>query len=217
MLELNSDSKNLIFAVIPFFLIIFLSVILQASVIAQRDKLQIWLTSLGPLFILIYIILQTITIVIAPIGGAFVWLPMMAIMGPAKGLILSWLVATPAYFINFFLAKKYGRGIVKNLVGEKALSKIDRFVEDMGGTTLFILKIFQGGYFDYISYAAGLTKISFKTFFLVNIFAGIPGILITYLIFAKLPSFVFSVIALYLMTAILIGIFFLISHWFKKR
>ncbi len=206
------DNKTLFLAAAPVVLTIFVSAILQVVVLSDTERIANFLLSFGSWFLIAYILIQFTTIVIAPIGGAFIWLPMMAILGPAKGMLLAYLVVTPAYFVNFYLAKRFGRKVVKRLIGEKALEKIDHISEDAGTTTFVILKVLQGGYFDYVSYAAGLTKMSWRTFTLINVLGGIPSAYITYFTLSRFDNFLAGVLLFYAVTGVSVGLSIYINH-----
>ena len=70
--------------------------------------------------------------------------------------------------------------MVVKLVGKKGLEKIDKLALQFGLELLVVSRIFQGFLFEWISYAAGLTRISFKTFFLVTSVASTPYFFIVY-------------------------------------
>ena len=214
---MDNREKHWIFVFAPVILVIILSVILQATVLSNTQAVRVWLESFGAWFYVVYIVVQTVSVIIAPIGGAFIWLPMMAILGPGKGLVLSYLVMTPAFCVNFYLAKKFGRNLVVKLVGRGSLLKIDHIAADAGVSTLAIFKVFQGGYFDYVSYAAGLTKISWKEFFLVNFLGGIPSALITYFVFSQFENFLAGVLVWYVITGLMVGIAVYIHHLRRKQ
>lgn len=213
MIEKIKRFQSLILLSLPAIIAIILSFILQVTVISQPEKFTSWLSSFGPFVILIYTLVQTLTLIIPPLGGSFIWIGMLAVLGPAKGLVLSYLVATPVYCINFLLAKKYGRNLIQKVVGKGGMSKIDKYTNEAGLETLWILKIFENGYFDFISYATGLTNISFKNFLIVNFIGGIPSTLLTYLILKLSPNFLTSMILIQLLAGGLI----LISILIKKR
>ncbi|OGY28542.1 MAG: hypothetical protein A3J50_00905 [Candidatus Woykebacteria bacterium RIFCSPHIGHO2_02_FULL_43_16b] len=97
------------------------------------------------------------------------------------------------------------------------MSKIDHYAEDVDTVTLVLLKILQGGYFDYISYAVGLTNISFRIFALVNFLAGIPSIILSYFIFSTFDSLVWGVLTLWLTTGVLLAISIYVNHRIRKH
>lgn len=209
--------RSAIIVSLPIIVAILISFILQLSVVSNPEKFASWLSSFGPFLFIIYALIQIASIVIAPIGGTFIQYALIALIGPLKALSLIYLIATPTYVVNFFLARRYGRPLVKKVVGEKGLAKIDHYAKDAGVSMLIILKVLQGGYFDYISYAAGLTTISFHDFILINIFGGIPGTILAYVIFSKAPNFFSSVILLQIVAAILIALSLFLTYRHKQR
>lgn len=214
---MNLKSKSLFFLALPIGLAILISVILQFTILTNQEAVTKWLSQFGTYVILAYILIQSVTIIIAPIGGLFLQVAMYALFDPGKAIILIYLTATPLYCINFFLARRYGRPWVERIVGKTALDKIDDLAEDAGILTLVILKVFQGGLFDYLSYAIGLTKIPFKTFLLVNIIGGLPASFISYLIIKNAGSLTSGIITLMVVAYILGGISIYLNHQIRKR
>ena len=96
-------------------------------------------------------------------------------------------------------------------------SQIDHIAKDLGTTTLIILKVFQGSYFDYISYAVGLTQIPFKTFVIVNFLGGVPSILISYFVLTRFENFTLGILAVLVVSYTMIGVSFILHHIVKKH
>lgn len=210
--------KSIILAATPITLTIIASLILQATVLSKPEKIASILASFGPFVILGYVIFQALAIIIAPIGGFAALIAVIALFGPFIGLILSYMVSTPTFLLNFYLARRYGRPIVEKIVGRAGLKTMDHYAQDAGTFTLIILKIFQGGIFDYVSYAAGLTQIPFKTFFIVNLLGGIPGSFVSYYILTKFSSnFTQSIIILLAVAYIFAGVAIAINHIIRKH
>lgn len=80
---------------------------------------------------------------------------------------------------DFWIARRWGRPAVAKLAGQRALVEIDKFVALTGWKALLILRLFGGVFFDSVSYAVGLTQMSFKTFWLITALAPLPGMLLT--------------------------------------
>lgn len=214
---MNQKTKSIILLSLPVALAIVISLVLQFTILTKQEAVASWLSQFGPYLIVAYIIVQSITIIIAPIGGLFLQVALFGLFDPGFSIMLIYLTTTPLYFINFFLARKYGRPLVERIVGKIALDKIDNLAEDAGILTLVILKVFQGGLFDYLSYAYGLTKVPFKTFLLVNIFGGIPSAFISYLIIKKSSSLTSGIITLMIVAYLLGGISIYLNHQIRKR
>lgn len=197
----------------PFLLALGVTAVLQYTLLANPVLVEAWLKSFGLWFIAVYIVAQTLSIVIPPIGGLVFQLAAISILGPLQGIVIGYLVTTPALCINFFLARRFGRPLVLRVLGKEGMKKLDDVFRDAGVGTLLILKVLQGGYFDYIAYAAGLSKISWKEFLLVNFLGGIPYSIIAYLIFLKAKSLIQSVIILQIFAALLIAIYVAYNHF----
>ncbi len=217
MLWPQSKHKLIFRLVVPFLLLIIFSGFLQLGLMSRPELVNSWLESLGPFFILGYILIQTVAIVFPPIPGVVVALPVLAILGPLKGLILIYLVSTPAECLNFLIAKKYGRPFVKKLLGQRAIEKIDDYSKDAGLTTAVTLKFFEDNFFDYLSYGLGLTTMTFKQFVLINFLVGIPRVILEYVILTKTPNFTTGIILIEIVAGILTGSYVFYRHWKHKH
>ncbi len=213
----KEQTKSLALLSLPFLLALIITAVLQYTILAKPELVQSWLESFGSWIILAYVLIQTITIVVPPLGALFAQLAVLSIFGPLKGVVLIYLVSTPAYCINFFLARRYGRPLVEKVIGKQGMAKMDNVFADAGVGTLVILKVLQGGYFDFVSYAAGLSKITWTEFLLVNIFGGIPYAILTYIVFLKSNNLIKSVIILQGLAIVLIAMSFLINHYKNKN
>lgn len=214
---MSTKLKSVLLLGIPVTLAILLSVVLQATILTHQEEFNQWLGRFGPYIILVYIPLQTLTIIVAPIGGFFHQVAILALLPPLYAWLLIYLTTTPIYMVNFFLARRYGRPLVQKIVGKAALEKIDHLAKDVGTSTIIVLKLFQGNLFDYLSYAIGLTQIPLRTFTVINIFGGIPGTVISYFIFTRFENFTLAVIALTITSYVLIGISLIINHVLKRH
>ncbi|RJQ25862.1 TVP38/TMEM64 family protein [Candidatus Parcubacteria bacterium] len=214
---MDNRPKNLILITLPILLLLIFSFILQVFIISNPELINKFLNNLGLYFVLAYIILQTIFIILAPLNGSLIQIAVIGILGPALGLTLTYLVVTPAYLINFFIARKYGRPLVTKIVGKTALAKFDHFVIDTGFPVLIILRTFLGSYFDFISYAYGLTTIRVKTFIIINFIFGIPHSLIAYFVYSNSNDFFISVVTVSIISGIFSAIAIFLTRILNKR
>lgn len=188
----------------------------QHQITANQEEITLWLAQFGPYVILVYILLQTITIVFAPLSGFTLSIVMMTLFGVETAIVLYYLVSCPVYLLNFYLGRRYGRSLVKKIVGEESLLKLDHLVKDAGVLILVMSRVLQPGNYDYLSYVWGLTTIPFKTFAIVNFLAGIPGAIISYLILSQFDNLFYGVIAFYISTVALAGLAIYLTHRIKK-
>lgn len=211
------DRYKSLLLLLPVIITIVFSFYLQSLVVHNQAQLTNWLSQFGSYVIIVYIVLQAITIIFAPLGGFFLLVAMIALFGPAIALALAYLVTTPCYQINFYLAKKYGRPMVEKVVGKKSLRGIDHFAEDAGLPMLVVLRIFQSSNFDYLSYGFGLTTIPFKMFTTVNFLAGIPAAYISYLIYSRSGSLTQGVVIGYVVGALFALLAILLNYLLSKK
>lgn len=162
------DALNilLIFAVIIFFGRILLPIINSpgfTQFVADMGRL-------GPLIVIFYVVLAH---VFAPLVGSPMLFVSAAIYGLGYSTIYFYIGGLFSSAINFWIARKYGRKWVIKLAGKSAMKDIDNFVAVEGTEVLVISRIFGFPLFDFISYAAGLTKIDFKKYYFITNFIGL--------------------------------------------
>lgn len=132
----------------------------------------------------VYIILHQISFVFAPVSG-FPFLIAGFYLFGKNVIIYNYFVVIIGSAINFLIAKRWGRKIVRKFVGEHTLSQVDSFSKEYGKMTLIALRMFQGGIGDFVSYAYGLTTMKFRTYITITALATIPGNTLWYYIISK--------------------------------
>jgi uncharacterized membrane protein YdjX (TVP38/TMEM64 family) len=70
--------------------------------------------------------------------------------------------------VCFFIAKYLGRDVVEKLTSKFAIESVDSFFEKYGKHTILIARLLPFMSFDLVSYAAGLTSMSFISFFVAT-------------------------------------------------
>lgn len=129
----------------------------------------------APITSFLLMILQS---VIAPIPAFLITLSNAAIFGWVKGAILSWSSAMAGAALCFFIARGLGRDAVEKLTSKFALKDIDGFFEKYGKHTILIARLLPFISFDIVSYAAGLTSMSFGSFFIATGIGQLPATII---------------------------------------
>lgn len=114
--------------------------------------------------------------IIVPLSAVPFLLVGLALYGFRVTFILYYVGNTlVAPVVDFWLARKFGRPVVARLAGRRALAQIDKIAAVAGVRVLAILRAFGGVLFDSISYAMGLTNISFKAYFWLTALLPLPG------------------------------------------
>lgn len=95
------------------------------------------------------------------------------LFGPIKGFILTMIGFWIAGTIAFYLARLLGRDFVEGILKSK-FGKFENIMQKSGFKYLFILRLPPIIPYDPLSYASGLTNISYKDFILASLIGVIP-------------------------------------------
>lgn len=142
------------------------------------DSLKEYILSFGvwaPIISFILMILQSIA---APLPAFLITFANAALFGWVKGAILSWSSAMVGAAVCFFIAKYLGRDVVEKLTSKFAIESVDSFFEKYGKHTILIARLLPFMSFDLVSYAAGLTSMSFISFFVATGIGQLPSTIV---------------------------------------
>ncbi len=134
----------------------------------DRERLQGFLNSLGPLSFIGFIFLQALQVVAAPVPGEVTGLIGGFLYGPFLGIILSTLGLTLGSWLAFFLSKTFGRPFVDKFVSGKTLAKYDYLLHHKGAFLVFTLFLVPGFPKDLLCYILGLGHLSTREFLLIS-------------------------------------------------
>lgn len=147
----------------------------------------------GPVVI---ILLIWITNVFAPLGAAPFLFAGFYLYGQTI-IVYAVFAALLSAISNFWIARVWGKSLVIKLLGSESLKKIDHLTDNYGYLTLFMIRIFLGGFHDVISYVFGLTKIKFVPYFIFSFLGMIPGTLLWYYLSSKIQNpLIFTILTL---------------------
>lgn len=142
------------------------------------DSLKEYILSFGiwaPIISFLLMILQSIA---APLPAFLITFANAALFGWVKGAILSWSSSMAGAVLCFYIAKYLGRNTVEKLTSKLAFESIDDFFERYGKHTILIARLLPFISFDLVSYAAGLTSMSFISFFVATGIGQLPATII---------------------------------------
>lgn len=155
---------------VAMFTVIFFVIAMSAVVFVSdlpfgfdQDRLLIWVRSLenwgGVAIIALMIIHSFIPFpaeVVAFIAGN--------LFGLFWGTIFAWTGAMLGACLAFALSRALGRQFVVGALPQGAQSRLDQWSEDASATTLLVARLIPVIAFNLINYAAGLTKVAWRTF-----------------------------------------------------
>lgn len=184
---MKKRSKIILFVaaliIISFALIIPISREWLLDVISQLssgdvESVKKYILSYGPLAAIISFILMILQSIIAPFPAFIITFANAAIFGWLFGAVLSWTSAMAGAGICFAIARIYGRDVVVKFTGKKVLKSIDTFFEEYGTNAILIARFLPFVPFDPISYAAGLTPMKFRKFFIATGIGQLPATIV---------------------------------------
>ena len=133
----------------------------------SRKKIIDFINSFGPLSVVIFIGLQILQVIVAPIPGEVNGFIGGYLYGPVLGTLYSTIGLTIGSWIAFVLARWLGLPFVEKVIDSKILQKYDHFMEHRGTLITFILFLIPGFPKDSLSYIIGLSHMKTTTFLMV--------------------------------------------------
>ena len=142
------------------------------------DVIKEYILSFGIWAPIISFLLMIFQSVAAPLPAFLITFANASLFGWIKGALLSWTSAMAGATLCFYIARFLGRGAVEKLTGKFALKSIDGFFEKYGEYTILITRLLPFISFDIVSYAAGLTSMSFWSFFWATGLGQLPATIV---------------------------------------
>ena len=150
-----------------------------STLLSNRDILVQAVASSGPFAPLLYITLQIVQTVVAPIPGQ--------IVGSVGGFLFGWwgilwttIGSLIGYFIVFLLSRQFGRPLLEKIFKKSVIEKFD-FILSGKGTSLILFAIFllPGFPDDLVCYMAGLTNLPISRLMILVTLGRFPTIILT--------------------------------------
>ncbi|WP_096395865.1 TVP38/TMEM64 family protein [Halorubrum trapanicum] len=150
-----------------------------AGFVTDAEALRTWLDQFGIFAPIVFIGIQALQVVVAPIPGQVVALVAGFLFGPLWGTVYSLTGVLIGSAVAFSLSKRYGRSFVENVIHEDVIERFDGFVDTVGVPGLFAFVIIPGLPDDAICFLSGLTKWSLPTFMGVIAVGRLPAYVLT--------------------------------------
>lgn len=137
------------------------------------DRLQTIVNQFGVFGPIIYIVLRAAASVLAPFSSGPLQLASGVLFGFVPAVIYTIVGSTLGYSISFWIARRYGRSVVQRLVGDN-IQRVDRYISRLESVRgLLIARVVLSFGYDFIAYAAGLSRTRFWLFLVVTMLLGI--------------------------------------------
>lgn len=134
--------------------------------------------SYGAYAVAVSFILMILQSIAAPLPAFLLTFANANLFGWWKGAILSWSSAMAGAAICFWIARILGRDVVERLTSRSGLKQIDEFFVKHGKMSVLIARLLPFISFDIVSYASGLTSMSFGNFLIATGIGQLPATII---------------------------------------
>jgi len=171
-------SKYFRYVIITFF-VVFLSIniiLLDANIFSDFFYDIVSGLNSNNFFSLILIcllfILRSISIIIPVLPGTIFSAAAGFQFGFAQGLVIIFFADFVSCSTSFLLARKLGRNYISKLLGSRQMRRVESISKDYLENNYFLMTaLLMSGFFDFVCYAIGLTKITWKRFMPALIFS----------------------------------------------
>jgi len=134
----------------------------------SKQKLISFIKSYHPYDAFVFVILQILQVVFAPIPGEVTGIIGGYLYGPVLGTMYSTVGLTLGSWLAFILARFLGLPFVERAVKPEILQRYDYVMEHQGAVVSFVLFLIPGFPKDYLCYIMGLSHMKVWTFLVIS-------------------------------------------------
>lgn len=141
------------------------------------EAFKSYINGFGQKAYVIFFMLQFLGTILAPIPNNVTAAAGAAVLGGWQAFFISTFATLLGSAAAFILAKKLGRPIVDKFVCNKISDKYERLISKKGTTLLILMFLIPFFPDDALCFLAGMSKISFRRFFIITVLTRPWGIL----------------------------------------
>ena len=124
------------------------------------------------ILIFLLFLLRSVSIIVPVLPGTIFSVAAGFQFGFGQGLLIIFCADFLSCSISFLLARKLGRNYIRNLLGSRQMRRVESISKDYLEKNYFLMTaLLMSGFFDFVCYAIGLTKITWKRFMPALIFS----------------------------------------------
>lgn len=150
----------------------------MVELFTDKDRLKTLVEQAGFWGPLVFIGVQFLQVIIAPIPGQAVGALAGALFGPWLGTLYSMIGALLGFTLIFVVSRQLGRPFVERFVDKEHLAKFDYLTKTNGPMVFFLIFLLPAFPDDIICYLAGLSAIPIRTLVVVSLAGRLPGYLV---------------------------------------
>jgi uncharacterized membrane protein YdjX (TVP38/TMEM64 family) len=142
---------------------------------SNKERVNKFVISFGSYAPLVFIGLQILQVLVAPIPGEFTGFVGGYLFGIVPGLIYSTVGLSLGSLFAFLIARGLGMPFFRRFMGEEFMGKFEYIVERHGAFLTFILFLLPGTPKDSLCYLLGLSPMHVVTFLVISCVGRFPG------------------------------------------
>ncbi len=146
--------------------------------VTDRESVQHFIAGFGNGAPLVFMAIQVIQVVLAPIPGEATGFIGGYLFGTINGFVYSSVALAIGSWANFAIGRYLGKRFVRRWIPAEKWERFDHLLKHQGIIVLFILFIFPGFPKDYLCLFLGITAIPIKAFLLIAAVGRMPGTLL---------------------------------------
>ena len=124
------------------------------------------------ILIFLLFLLRSISIIVPILPGTIFSAAAGFQFGFTQGLVIISFADFFSCSISFLLARKLGRNFISKLLGSRQMRRVESISQDYLENNYFLMTaLLMSGFFDFVCYAIGLTKITWRRFMPALIFS----------------------------------------------
>ena len=159
-------------------LAVLVAILVLAQVFGVGEKLgalRDWLSTLGPLGPLVFVLIYIVAVV-AALPGSAITIAAGALFGSVLGVILVNIGATIGASLAFLIGRYFAREAVVNWLSKSdKFQNLDRLTEEHGAIIVALTRLVPIFPFNLLNYGFGLTRVPFWTYVFWSWLCTLPG------------------------------------------
>ena len=186
------------------------------SIKSNADYFKLFILSFDPYSYLVFIIVQIIQVVFAPIPGQVTGILGGYIFGFTGGLLYTMIGLLLGSYIAMLAGRTFGFAIISRIVSKKFLAKYDYLRSEKSLETFFI--IFLLPYFpdDAICLVAGMTRIKLWKLIIICFLGRLPGMAVFSYMGSAIEENMIKTIFVFILAGVLATIYWLFDKDIKR-
>jgi uncharacterized membrane protein YdjX (TVP38/TMEM64 family) len=189
------------------------------AVVMTGDQIQIrdYILGYGAWAPVVSILIMIGQVIIVGIPATIVLFANGVAFGITGGAVVNIVGRMLGAIVAFGIARMLGKGAVEKLVGKIAdAEKFEAWMERWGGWAVFATRAVPGMPSDILSYVAGFTKVSWKTYLIATLFGFLPQSIVYAWFGSEATDWFWAVMLIGSVVSAVVAVSILLTQWIRR-